>query len=103
MNEDTTAGMPAPEEIAEEDRRDEPVPSTHFRWAEAMVRDEVASRLLHVTASGWHSWNGAYWERDSEDKCTLREIAAFVSSHRNAPYELENDGARRAAFSAVSK
>ena len=32
-----------------------------------------------------------------------REIAAFVSSYRNAPYELENEGARRAAFSAVAK
>lgn len=103
MSEDAAVNGPTPEEIADENRRDEPVPSTHLRWAEAMVRDQVAGDLLHVTASGWHFWNGAYWERDAEDKHTLREIANYVSGYRNAPYELENEGARRAAFSAVAK
>ena len=46
MSEDKTAGEPAPEEVAEENRRDEPVPSTHFRWAEAMVRNEIAGPAL---------------------------------------------------------
>jgi len=99
MSEDAS---PRPEEIAEENRRDEPVPTTHLRWAEALVRDQAADRLLHVTARGWHFWNGAYWELDTEDKRTLTEIAAFVTGYRNVPYEVGGDRAQR-AFAAVAR